>query len=145
MSIAIGPVTNLFTKQMYKFIESRKSWDTLRWLTTDVKVELLFWSYNLSKQNGLSMKTKPDIKKIVYSDASSFAYGGYVIKKLGKIIAKENFTKTEMSKSSTYRELLAVKNVLTSLLHVLKNETVQWFSDNSNVSRIINSGSTKSH
>jgi len=73
------------------------------------------------------------------------AYGGYVIKKLGKIIAKENFTKTEMSKISTYRELLAVKNVLTSLSHVLKNETVQWFSDNSNFSRIINSGSTKSH
>lgn len=68
---------------------------------------IAFWLHNLSKNNGLKMKIKPEITKVVYSDTSSFAYGGYVVEKLGEIIPKTT--------SSTYRELLAIKNILNSL------------------------------
>lgn len=145
MSLAVGPLSNLFTRQLYKFIESRSSWDKLRPLPLEVKNELLFWYCNIDKNNGLKFKNQPEITKICYSDASDFAYGGYIVQKLGNVIAKGNFSVDQKEESSTYRELLAVKNVLLSVAHLLKNETVQWFSDNMNATRIINKGSTKEH
>ena len=42
MSIAIGPLTRLFTKNMHVFIESSYSWDSLRLISFDLKAELLF-------------------------------------------------------------------------------------------------------
>lgn len=149
MSIAIGPLTKLFTRQMYKFIDNRHllgfPWDSFRLLSREVITELTFWKFNLSASNGLEFKTSPEITKVCYSDASQFAYGGFIVEKLGRVIAQGNFSDLESNTSSTYRELLAVKNVLSSLAHKLKKETVQWNSDNMNVSRIINSGSTKDY
>ena len=145
MSIAIGPLTKLFTKQMHKFIESRYSWDALRLRSHDITVELLFWKSNLQKCNGLQIKHNPMITKIIYSDASGTGYGGFLIQKLDIEVAQGNFTTDEISTSSTNRELLAVKFILQSFSHILSNETVQWFTDNINVTRIIQSGSTKQH
>ena len=45
--------------------------------------------------------------------------------------------------SSTFREILAVKFVLLSLVNQLSGLTVNWFTDNQNVPRIISSGSSK--
>jgi len=149
MSIAIGPLTRLFTRQMYKFIDDKNSlgctWDSYRPLTTEVKSELTFWKSNLSAVNGLEFKTSPEITKICYSDASQYAYGGFIVEKLNNVIAQGNFSNFEANTSSTYRELSAVKNVLSSLAHKLKNNAVQWNSDNENVTRIINAGSTKEY
>ena len=97
----------------------------------------------MDDSNGFSFKTNPGIAKICYSDASQIGYGGYIVEKTENIIAQGSFSNFESNTSSTYRELLAVKNVLSSLVHLLKNQNVQWNSDNSNVSRIINFGSTK--
>ena len=49
----------------------------------------------------------------------------------------------EMRTSSTFREILAVKFVLLSLVNQLPVLTVKWFTDNQNVPRIISSGSSK--
>ena len=49
----------------------------------------------------------------------------------------------EMRTSSTFREILAVKFVLLSLVNQLSGLTVKWFTDNQNVPRIISSGSSK--
>ena len=50
-----------------------------------------------------------------------------------------------MHSSSTFREILAVKFVLLSLVNQLSGMTVKWFADNQNVPRIISSGSSKGH
>lgn len=51
----------------------------------------------------------------------------------------------EMGTSSTFREILAVKFVLLSLVNQLSGLTVKWFTDNQNVPRILSSGSSKGH
>ena len=71
MSIAIGPLAHLFTKQIYKFIESRCSWDGLAGIPFDIKAELEFWRHNLSAAKSFRIKTKPEITKVVFSDASA--------------------------------------------------------------------------
>ena len=143
MSFAIGPLTRLFTRQMYRFIESRVSWNQIRIIDDLLRSELNFWANNLCSSNGFSIKTNQVTSKIVYSDASETGYGGYVAEKLGKVIAKGNFSSFESAESSTYRELLAVKRIIESLSSELQGERVLWYSDNQNVARIISVGSRK--
>ena len=50
-----------------------------------------------------------------------------------------------MRSSSTFREILAVKHVLLSLVNQLMSMTVKWFTHNQNVPRIILSESSKGH
>jgi len=47
----------------------------------------------------------------------------------------------EKTKSSTWRELRAVRMILESLIPKLKNEGIRWFSDNQNVVSILMIGS----
>ena len=130
---------------MYRFIDKCASWGEINKLDETVYHELKFWLANLQKSNGFSIKINHLTSKIVYTDASSTGYGGYIVQRLGNIIAQGKFTEAERSASSTYREHLAIKYVLQSVASVLKNDSVQWFSDNINVSRIIQAGSSKLH
>ena len=143
--MAIGPLTRLFTKQMHVFIESRFSWDSVRLIPFEVETEVLFWQNNLKHTNGAQIRLSPHVNKIVYSDASDKSYGGYIVQRFGETVARGDFDKREISTSSTYRELLAVKYILQSFNEHLKSQHVQWCSDNQNVSRIIRGGSSKNH
>ena len=49
----------------------------------------------------------------------------------------------ERGKSSTWRELKAVHNMLLSIGHSLRGHKVQWHTDNQNIVRVIDRGSTK--
>ena len=73
MGIAIGPLTRLFTRQMYKFIESRLTWHSIKEIDKLTKEELIFWHKNLQNANGFRIKTNKLTSKIVYSDASGFS------------------------------------------------------------------------
>ena len=145
MSIAIGPLAHLLSKQMHKFIESRPSWDRLTILPTEVESGMKFWEENISKIKTFRIKSKPEITRIVFSDASGRGYGGYVVEKLGRQVAKGSFGESEIQTSSTSRELLAIKYVLQSFTGILQNETVEWFSDSMNACRIVKTGSTRDH
>ena len=62
---------------------------------------------------------------------------------MGNEIAHGSFRDEEKGKSSTYRELAAVKYVLQGFSHLLKHQVVLWNSDNMNVAKIIRNGSSK--
>ena len=47
--------------------------------------------------------------------------------------------------SSTWKELTAVKFVLLSLLDLLKDKRIKWFTDNQKVASIVKKGSMKCH
>lgn len=64
---------------------------------------------------------------------------------MGEKVASGKFNEFEKNTSSTVREILAFKNVLTSFEKDLKHHRVQWCSDNINATRIITNGSTKEH
>ena len=52
-------------------------------------------------------------------------------------VAHGAWSENQAAKSSTWRELKAVRMVLESLIPKLKNERIRWFSDNQNVVRIM--------
>ena len=145
MGPGIGPLTRLFTRQMYHFIDSAFSWDGSIGLTREVREEMLFWLDSLDAVNGYRIKGMQACTKVVYTDASGHGYGGYVVERLGEICAQGYFTEAEADTSSTYRELLGVKHVLVSLVDLLHHQSVLWHSDNFNVARILEVGSPKQH
>ena len=57
-------------------------------------------------------------------------------------IAQGKFSSKQSTTSSTHRELLAVEYVLNSF-KFLSNETLQWHTDNHNLTQIIQKGSSK--
>ena len=79
---------------------------------------------------------------MVYADASSTGYAGYTVEH-GCHVTHGPWTQEEAARSSTWRELRAVRMVLESLLPKKKNERFRWFSDNQNVVHILPTGSRK--
>ena len=110
-----------------------------------VKEEVHFWLRNINAVNRYHIKQNHVLTKVVYSDANKQGYGDYMVQKMGEQIARGNFTKAEIGTSSTCRELLAVKHVINSLAKQLQHESVLWYSDNWNVSKILEVGSPKEH
>ena len=145
MEPGLGPLARLFTRKMYKFLDGCPSWDGPVPLSSDVRGEIVFWTDNIDRSNGCEIKHSHAFTKIVNSDASADGYGGFVVDRLGDIIARGSFTEQEIGTSSTNRELLAVRNVLVSLADKLRHESVVWYSDNWNVARILEVGSSKDH
>lgn len=52
-------------------------------------------------------------------------------------VAQGSWLEDEASQSSTWRELIAIRMVLESLVPKLRNERIKWLSDNQNVVRIL--------
>ena len=74
--------------------------------------------------------------RVVYSDASDTGYEGYVVEH-GPCVAYGQWTMEEVQKSSTWRELSAVYQVLSAVATKLGGSRVRWFTDNQNVARIL--------
>ena len=85
---------------------------------------------------------KPSAVRVVYSDASATGYSRYIVEH-GNLIAHGVWSNDEAAQSSTWHELQAVKVVLESFQTKLINERVHWFTDNQNVLRIVQHGSSK--
>ena len=144
MSLAIGPVSRFMTRSMYVLLSTRQYWNQYLALTPEVKEELQFWIDQVDHINGKEIWHSPSAVRVVYADASATGYGGFTVEH-GCHIAHGSWTAEEMTQSSTWRELRAVRMVLESLIPKLKNERVRWFSDNQNVVRILDIGSKKPH
>jgi len=80
----------------------------------------------------------------IYTDASNFAFGGYLAT-LGGEPVRGMFSRADVDKSSTYRELKAVFYVLKSYANSLKHQRVKVFVGDMGASRILMVGSSKPH
>ena len=140
MSIAMGPVTRLMTRSMYALLNTRQFWYQYFPITDPVQAEISFWLQQLDTFNGQGIWHTPSTVRMVYADASSTGYAGYTVEH-GCYIAHGPWTAEEVTCSSTWRELRAVRIVLESLAPKLKNERLKWFSDSQNVVRILQTGS----
>ena len=74
MSIAIGPVTRLMTRNLYAMLNSHQAWCDNLELSTDAKSELQFWAQELMKFNGQDIWPIPSAIRVVYTDASQSGY-----------------------------------------------------------------------
>ena len=140
MSLAVGPVSRLMTRSMYSLLNSRQYWCQVLALNTEVLEEMYFWLQNIDGINGREIWHSPSALRVVYSDASDTGYGGFTVEH-GCYVAHGAWSADESLRSSTWRELKAVRMVLESLLPKLQNQRIRWFSDNQNVVRILDVGS----
>ena len=141
MSLALGPVARLMTRATYSVIESRLFWSDSVFVPDSVISEFDFWLSNITSLNGFPFKYRLVPSMQIFSDASATGYGGYIQGR--DIRVQGHWSDIDASKSSTWRELSAVHRILLELHNVLVHQKVKWFSDNSNVPRIIKCGSPK--
>ena len=86
MSPSLGPVAHLMTRSLYATLNGRMSWCHRLTLTEEALLEIEFWHSEISSFNGQHIWPRPSAVRVVYSDASSTGYGGYVVEH-GNLIA----------------------------------------------------------
>ena len=146
--IVLGPVTGLFTREMFHLVGSNPKWDRRVKIPEEVVNELVFWRGNLVSLNERQLDEllmPVCASTIANSDASNAACAA--ILKVDDVIYKahKNFSTTEAEQSSTWRELEAVLYALQSFAPMLKGRTVHWETDNQAVPTISRKGSKKEH
>ena len=140
VSINPNPKPNPNPKQMYFFIQSRPSWDVSFTFSEALLQELKFWLQHIDSFNAYSIRGVFCANSTIYTDASDFAFGGYLAT-LGGAPVWGMFSLADVDMSSTYRELKALKSYANSLKH----QRVKVFVDNMGASRILMVGSSKPH
>ena len=78
MGIAFGPIAWLRSRYLCDVINHRWSWQDKVVLLQEAADELQFWKANIARFNGQHIWFSPGATRIAYSDASDFAFGGYV-------------------------------------------------------------------
>ena len=130
---------------MYLFIESRVTWNRPGKIDENTLGELRLWAKKLESCNGFTIKHKSSPNKLVFKDARDTGYGGYITTNKGLIISRGTFSLSQSTESSTLRELLAIKHVISWLSPYLLGTSVAVHTDSYNAARIIEIGSTKRH
>ena len=123
LSLAVGPIARLFTRQMFFFIQSRPSWDVSLTFSETLLQERKCWLQHIDSFNGYSITGVFCANSTIYTDASDFACGGYLAT-LGGEPVRGMFSPVDVDTSSTYRELKAVFYVLKSYANSLKHQRV---------------------
>ena len=147
MRLAIGPVTRLWTRSLYRRIMRARHYGEFLHLDADACRELGFWRDRFSGDAcGTSFPIWPRSAKaevVTYSDASNWAWGGHLSVDCRQVVAHGNWAAGEQGheRSSTWRELRAVRLVLQSTMESLRGKNVVHKTDNQNVERIIRNGS----
>lgn len=136
MSRAIGYLVRLFTRHLYATVSRRFTWNSYVFLDGRVKAELEFWKASIHHLNGHSIWFASSAVRVVYSDASGLGYGGFVVEHADEVVHGQ-WTLKEQLKSSTWRELVAVKRMLEEIAPIVSGLCVKWCSDNQNVVHIL--------
>ena len=142
LSLAVGPISRLFTRQMYLAIESRSGWDHTFRFPAALLEELKLWYWNIGSFNGYSLRPPPDTSTIIFSDASDVAFDGFSAS-LDCLAATDMFTFDDLGQSSTFHKLKAVYYVLLSFAGQLTQQRVKVFTDIQRASRIVSVSSSK--
>ena len=80
--------------------------------------------------------------EIIYSDANNKACGAYSVEIESKVFHK-TFNEFESIQSSTWREMRAVEQALSSFKLQFSGKSLKWYTDNQNCLRIVQAGSMK--
>ena len=147
MGLALGPIVRLRTRAIFRLISEAASWNSRLVWSPEAADEVQFWRSQFDTIEHQSIwPTDPEVAAISYSDASDSAWGGLSLS-CGKMISHGNFSVQESGPitSSTLRELLAVKYVISSFQSELRGKCVRHFSDNQSAVSILAIGSKRQH
>ncbi|MEW8548152.1 MAG: reverse transcriptase domain-containing protein [Candidatus Thiodiazotropha sp.] len=140
MQCGIGSAVRLRTRELYKCLLAKASWDSPVMIQSGAFQELLFWKENLSGLNGKCLGANDSVDKVIVSDASAVGYGGY-IEGLADSELIGSWSQSESIQSSTWRELEAVRRVVEHSKDSLEGQSVVLKTDNKNVTSILKTGS----
>ena len=145
MSPVLGSgVSHLMSRHMYYTIESRLTWDeVINVNDPELLRELKFWLENVFRLNCKKIFTSQIPKIISSSDASDTGCGSTL--SVGNQICHMTWNTLEKTKSSTWRELTAIKFGILSFLPLISNKSLYWFSGNQAAVDIVTNGSRKKH
>jgi hypothetical protein len=141
MRLAWGPVTQLYTRNLYALINSICSLNC--WLTVSEEAvgELLFWQQlPRLRFEALIWPSMKGLSVRVATDASDFGWGGHTLSGPHEV-AHEYFSEEEARSSSTFRELMAVTRCLKAMVHRCEGRMVVLQVDAQNLLWVINRGS----
>ena len=127
---------------MFHVLIFRTEWDDKVIPDNLLLKELRFWFTNIRAFNGYSIRSEFSSNISIYSDASSYDFGGYSVQ-FSNTRVSGMFTDAERAKGSTFRELKAIIYVLSSYAKSLVGTRVTLFTDNQEDCRILSVGSRK--
>ena len=128
------------TRYLHHIINSRSSWNSVVFVHDQGKEELDFWRNNLRVLNGVLFWPVPFVpSKVFFSNVSSTGCGAFI--QGSSLVCHRNWSAEESQKSSTWRELYAIKFALDAFDSQLADQRVRCFTDNQKVVRIVQVGS----
>ena len=140
MTSSCGNVTLIMTRYLHFIINSWHSWNSFVFVQDQGKQELHFWRDNLKTLNGVLFWPPPFVpSKVLFSDVSLSGCGTFV--QGSSLVSHRNWSTEESQKSSTWRELAAIKFALAAFEAHLSGLRVCCNTHNQNVVRIIQFGS----
>lgn len=77
MTIALGPITRLFTVHMYFAIVCRRSWRDNIVVSEHLAQEIRFWLQHVDAFNGYAIRRKFSDTAVAYCEAGRSGFGGY--------------------------------------------------------------------
>ena len=143
MQSAVGMIVQLKTK-IFRCINSRASWNAPVLVSKEAESELMFWYKNIERVNGLPISLLKSCDTSIYTDASGIGYGAYV-NEYDNLEVVGSWTESEKEYSSSWRELEALDRALRSFGPCLEGQNIRWYTDNRNITRIVQKGSRNIH
>ncbi|XP_041453613.1 uncharacterized protein LOC121406809 [Lytechinus variegatus] len=140
MQPAIGTIVQLKSKEIFKCINNRASWNAPVLVTGEAVTELLFWYKHLDRLNGVSISRVKSCNCCLFTDASGTGFGAYV-SEIPDLEVVGSWTDSEMKYSSSWREIEALNRALKSVGPCLEGQDIRCYTDNKNVTSIVQRGS----
>ena len=140
MGLALGPVARLWTRALYRDTCQSVHWDRPFLMSQESQAEVQFWEANFGTGGYPIWSPSPKVEVITYSDASGQGWGGFAVQLSGKV-ARGSWSREESGKSSTFREVTAIRRVLESFADDVRGKDVLHRTDNRNAEIVLSVGS----
>ena len=150
VSRATGPVVRIMTRSLYKEVSKAKTWSSFVTLNAAAQDELGWWVENLkavSKYPIKSSMSSAEVGSEAASDASDLGFYSYLVGPPKEFLAARAFTEEEKGRSSTWRELAAIKETWTDpgRLERFRGWKLVHYTDNKATAAIVARGSRQPH
>lgn len=143
--LVFGDLVLLRTRSFYQFVGICADWDSLFMANSYLLKDLQFWKENLSYLATRSLQDKECKFLEIFSDASSFACAAVFNNQGKQLVAYHRFDVEQKERSSTWRELFAIKLAIECFYSYFAGFDVKIFVDNQAVPYIVRKGSMKEH
>ena len=111
-----GTIVRIMTRSLYKEVSKAKTWASFVSLCAAAEEELSWWEENLksvSKYQILSSMLGREVCSKAASDASDLGFYSYLVGPPKEFLAARAISVEERERSSTWRELAAIKETWT--------------------------------